>query len=254
MRIKQTILNLGIVFCLSAAAASAMEADFGLIGLTTFENARLTAYCDGSVTPTPCDITFTFTHVGGRILKQSTLTLQPGTSGFLDLSAAQTGIAGLVQIDPCWKVLRGAAFASLQVFDTFTQRTRILINWGDRSVAQTGSVDFALVGITQFDTARMGAFCEGDGSVTPSPCSILFEFHDAAGKTVKQSRLILEPETGGFVDLKYAETGGTGRRVELQPCFTVERGTAVGSLSTIDNFTGLTITQAYPAALARAID
>lgn len=254
MQVKQKMLHLGIVFCLSAAAASAMEADFGLIGLTSFENARLTAYCDGSVTPTPCDITFTFTHVGGRVLKQSTMTLQPGTSGFVDLAVAQTGISGLVQIDPCWKVLRGAAFASLQVFDIFTQRTRILINWGDRSVARTGDVDFGLVGITQFDTARVGAFCEGDGSVTPSPCAVTFEFHDAGGKTIKQTTLILEPETGGFVDLKYNETGGAGRRVEIKPCFTVVRGTAVGTLSTIDNFTGLTITQAYPAALARAID
>jgi hypothetical protein len=229
-----------------------MEADFGLIGLSAFENARLAAYCDGSVTPVPCEITFTFTHVGGRVLKQSTMTLQPGTAGFLDLAAGQTGISGLVQIDPCWKVTRGAARASLQVFDIFSQRTRILINWGDRSVPRTGDVDFGLVGLTAFDTARLGAFCEGDGSVTPSPCSILFEFHDAAGKTVKQSRLILAPETGGFVHLRLAETGATARRVEIDPCFTVERGSAVGSLATIDNFTGLTITQAYPAALARA--
>src|SRR5204862_4598687 len=90
----------------TAALASAADANFGLIGIARFETARLTAYCDGSVTPTPCDITFEFHDIGGRTLKQAAMTLQPGTGGFVDLTPAETGIAGMVQIDPCWKVLR----------------------------------------------------------------------------------------------------------------------------------------------------
>src|SRR2546430_3635037 len=51
----------------------------------SFENARLTAYCDGSVKPVPCEVTFEFENLAGRTLKQATLTIQPNTSGFLDL-------------------------------------------------------------------------------------------------------------------------------------------------------------------------
>jgi hypothetical protein len=241
-----------ITFGMAAAAAAATEADFGLIGLTAVENARLTAYCDGSVAPAPCEITLEFHHISGRTLKQATLILQPGTGGFLDFSAAQSGIAGLVQIDPCWKVIRGAGFASLQVFDSFTQRTRLLINWGDRSTARTGDIDFGIAGLTQFDTARLSAFCEGDGSVEPSPCSITFEFHDLSGRVLKQTLLTLQPETGGFVDLRFAEAGTGGRRLELEPFLKVERGSAVGAFAIVDNFTGLTLVQAYPAALGRS--
>ena len=101
----------------TAALGMAAEVHFGPIQIAAFENARLTADCDGSVTPTPCEITFEFRHMGGRVLKQATMTIQPGTAGFLDLAAAQTGISGPVLLEPCWDVTRGSAFASLEVFD-----------------------------------------------------------------------------------------------------------------------------------------
>jgi hypothetical protein len=251
MRLNITSIRVLLLTLVTAAVGLAEEAHFGLIGITAFENARLTAYCDGSVVPAPCEITFEFHHITGRILKQATITLQPGTGGYLDLPAAQTGIPGTVQINPCWHVTRGAAFASLEVFDTLSQRTRILINWGDRPVTRAGDVDFALAGITPFDTARLSALCEGDGSVTPSPCDVTFEFHDINGRTLKQSRMTLQPETAGFLDLRLAEVGSTARRAELQACIKVERGTAVGAFAVVDNFTGLTLAQAYPAALAQ---
>jgi hypothetical protein len=242
-----------LVALATVGAGFGAEADFGLIGLTALENARLNAYCDGSVVPTPCEIVLTFRHIGGRTLKQTTLTLEPGTGGFLDLSAAQTGLGGTVQIDPCWKVLRGAGFASLEIFDTISQRTRLLASWSDRSVARSGDIDFAFAGITPFDTARVGAFCEGDGSVTPSPCEVTFEFHDASGRTVKQTQVTLQPETGGYADLRWSDlVAPTGRRAEINPCFKVLRGNVIASFSIVDNLTGLTLTQAYPAALARA--
>ena len=253
MKTQRLAIRFGLAFFLTVVAGlAANEVEFGLIGLTPLETARLTAYCDGSVTPIPCEVTFTFHHAGGRTLKQSTMTIQPGATGFLDLTAAQTGISGLVQADPCWKISRGAALASLEVFDVVSQRTRILSNWGDRSVPRTGDIDFAVAGITAFDTLRLGAYCEGDGSVTPSPCSMVYEFHDANGRLVKQGRMTLQPETGGFADLRFAEAGGTGRRAEIDPCWKVERGNIVASLAVVDNFTGLTLTQAYPAGLARA--
>lgn len=250
----------------AALAAAATEADFGLVGLAPFENARLTAVCDGSVAPSPCLVTFEFHDRSGRTLKETTLTLPAGAGGVLDFvappdpdrpglaeppeSVRPAGIANLVQLEPCIKVLRGAAFLSLEVFDRFSQRTRILINWGDRSRARTGDVDFGLAGITPFDTARLGAFCQSDGSSMPPPCDVTFEFHDLEGKVLKQSRMTLQPDTGGFLDLKLSETRSTSGRVEIDPCFKVAGGQAVGTFAILDNFFGLTLVQAYPAVPA----
>jgi hypothetical protein len=243
-----------------AAAAFATEADFGILTVTRVDTARLTAYCDvdGSVTPTPCDIVFEFHDLKGGTLKQATMVLQPGTGGYLDFTPAS---ASPVQIDPCWKILRGVGFASLEVFDIFTQRTRVLINWGDRPAPSRGDVDFGLVGLTQLDTLRVGVFCEEvDGSVAPSPCDVTVMYMNAQGRTVKESRLLLAPETGGFLDLKLSETGGTAAsRTEIHPCIKVASssdlplGAVVSSLAVIDGFTGLTITQAYPAVSVPAV-
>jgi hypothetical protein len=248
-------LSIGLLMLVTAGLGMAEEVHFGPIQIAAFENARLTADCDGSVEPTPCEITFEFRHMGGRVLKQTSMTIQPGASGFVDLAAAQTGISGPVLIEPCWKVTRGAAFASLEVFDTFSQRTRILINWGDRSIARSGDVDFGLAGLTPFDTLRMSAFCSDDQDVPgrlPAPCDVVFEFHDVQGRAIKETRMTLQPGTGGSADLRWPETGATARRVELDPCWKVAGGLAIGTLAVIDNLTGLTIAQAYPAALASA--
>jgi hypothetical protein len=232
-------------------AAAAVDADFGLIGITGFETARLNAFCDGSVVPTPCDITFEFHDVNGRTLKQVSMILQPETSGFADFSVgAAAFVPGRVEIDPCFKILRGTAQGSVEIFDNFTQRTRMVITWGDGARARSAAdVDFGTVAITRSDIARMGASCEGDGSVVPAPCDITFEFHDANGRVLKASRMSVPAGTGAFLDLRYPEAGSTERRVLIDPCWTVANGAAVLDLQTVDSFTGLTLTQAYPAAL-----
>lgn len=243
----------------TAAMAVAAQGDFGLVGISSIDTARLTAYCDDDATATPsaCDITFLFLGSRGTVLKQSTITVQPGNSGFLDFNLA--GGSSPVEIQPCWKVLRGTAMASLEVFDIFTERTRILINWGDRPVARTGDVDFGLAGITPFDTGRLSAYCEGDGSVAPPACDITFEFHDMAGRLIKQSRMILPANSGGYVDVKWAEIGTTARRVEIQPCWKgavggiVPLGSAIATFAVIDNFTGMTLAQTSPAAPLSAV-
>ena len=235
----------------AALPLAAAEADFGLIGITGFETARLNAFCDGSVVPTPCDITFEFHDINGGTLKQVFMTIQPEASGFVDFSmGAGLFVPGRVEIDPCWKILRGTAQASVEIFDNFTQRTRILINWGDGSRARSAAdVDFGAVAITRSDIARMGAFCEGDGSVAPQPCDITFEFHDANGRVLKSGRKSVPAGAGAVFDLSYAETGSTERRVLIDPCWTVANGAAVLDLQTVDSFTGFTLTQGYPSAL-----
>lgn len=246
-------MHVALLTLATASAGTAADFHFGPIQIASFENARLTAYCDGSVTP--CEVTFLFVHGGGRLLKQATMTIQPGTSGFLDLAAAQTGISGPVLIEPCWKVTRGAVLASLEVFDVFSLRTRILINWGDRSVPRLGDIDLGLVGITPFDTGRLSAFCpaEQDTPGRPAlPCDVTFEFHDAQGRLLKQTDITLQPGTSGFADLRFAETRTAARRVEIEPCWKVAGGAAAATFSVLDTFSGLTIAQAYPATLASA--
>jgi hypothetical protein len=245
----KTCLALLAILAAVLPAAAAVDADFGLVGITGFETARLNAFCDGSVVPTPCDITFEFHDINGRTLKQVSMVIQPETSGFVDFSVgAATFVPGRVEIDPCFKIIRGTAQASVEIFDNFTQRTRLLINWGDGARARSAAdVDFGTVAITRSDIARMGAFCEGDGSVMPA-CDITFEFHDANGRVLKLERKSVPAGTGAFLDLRYSEVGSTERRVSIDPCWTVANGAAVLDLQTVDSFTGLTLTQAYPAA------
>ena len=137
---------------ITAAVSFGATSHFGLVPLGRLDTARLTVYCDddGSATPVPCDITLEFHDTRGALVKQTSMTLQLGSSGYLDF---QAGIGqDTVGIDPCWKILRGAAMASVEVFDALTQRTRILIDWADQMTPRTGDVDFGLVGITPFDT------------------------------------------------------------------------------------------------------
>lgn len=245
------------LFVLIAAAfpAAAIEADFGLIGITSIETARLNAFCDGSVTPTPCDITLEFHDISGRTLKQVSMIIQPESSGFLDFSlGAGLFVPGRVEIAPCWTILRGTAQASVEIFDNFTLRTRLLINWGDGAVARSAAdVDFGAVAITRSDFARMSASCDGDGSVVPA-CDIVFEFHDANGRVLKSERKSVPAGASVFSDLHYAEAGSTERRVTIEPCWTVASGAAVLNLQTIDTLTSLTVTQAYPSSLVSAVN
>ncbi len=241
-----------------AALSVAGDSHFGLVTVGRIDTVRLTAVCDNdsSTTPTPCDIVFELHDIQGAILKQSRMALQPGTGGFLDFNSTSPNP---VELEPCWKVAGGVAVASLEIFDIFSQRAGVLINWGDRSAPRTGDVDFGLVGLTPLDTLRLGVFCAGDGSVTPPPCDVTFNFSDAQGRTLKQSRLILAAGASGWLDLKWSELGASASRVEIQPCWKVASGGAsplgpvVGSLAVLDRFTGLTIAQSYPAALVSAI-
>src|SRR5689334_20351331 len=85
----------------------ATDVHFGPTPIAATETARMIAYCDGSVAPTPCLITFEFRSPGGSLLFSDTRTIQPGAAGFADLPAARAGIGrGLGEIDPCWDIQR----------------------------------------------------------------------------------------------------------------------------------------------------
>ncbi len=238
-------------FWAGALPAAAFVGHFGPTGVSSLETARLNVFCDGSQTLTPCDITFVFLDPSGNILKQASVFLQPETVGFLDYTPAGASfLPARVKISPCWTVLRGTAQATLEIFDNFTRRTRLLIPWSDAAMPRSDAdVDFGAVAITQFDIAEMGVFCTPEGS---APCDVTLEFHNSTGGVFKSARLSLLPGTSGHVDFHFSDASSAGGRVLIQPCWTVASGAAVLNFETVDAPTGLTITHAYPAAIMSA--
>ncbi len=242
-------ISIGLIATIPAGAA---EVHFGTLGITAIETARLSAFCSDE-SPSPCEVTFIFHDLAGRIFKQATMTLLPGRGDSLDLRLAETGLpARRGEIVPCVKVASGAAFGNVQMFDNFIQRTRVVTNYADRLQARTGELHVGSVGITPFDTARLNAFCPADATRTDGgsaePCEVTFIFHDNAGRIFKQATMTLPPGKAGFLDLRLSETGLTARRVEIEPCFRVGRGGAITNFEMIDSLTGLTLLLANPAA------
>jgi len=235
-----------------AAFAGAADVHFGPTSLASTETARLNAYCDGSVVPGPCQVKFEFFAVDGSVLLAETISLAPGAAGFVDLPAAKAGIGrGRGTIAPCWDIAFGAARASLEVFDSATMQTRVLINWGDRSMPRSGEVDFAPAAITRGDMASLGAYCPAADGGGGDACRVVFEFHDATGRTVKQSSAFIPAGASAALDLGWGEFGDVSRRVTIVPCIKVgDGGPAVATLSIVHVAQELPAVQTYPAALA----
>ena len=123
------------------------------------------------------------------------------------------------------------------------------------TLAGADEVHFAVTGITSIETGRLTAFCTGHmgpiGETTPPPvpCEVSLLFHNLRGTVVKEETMVLQPGTGGFLDLRGSEVSKAGR-VEIDPCYKVTLGAIVGGIQLIDNLTGLTTVLASPAALA----
>jgi hypothetical protein len=226
---------------------------FGLIGFLPFETARLNAFCDGSVVPAPCTANLEFHDQNGALLKFAQLNLAPGTGGSVDL-ATPNGIAGgASEVVPSFELGSGNIFTSLELFDSSSSRTRLLIDWGDGAMPQTGNGSFGMAGISAFDRGRASAFCPAANGSTdrPAPCDVSFEFHDVSGKVLKTSRLTVQSGTASFVDLTSQETESRDRRVEVEAIWQVTAGAPVLTFAIVDN-SGLTITDNFPATRAMA--
>jgi len=253
MRITRTTTAVRLItLSLSLAAfAGAADVHFGPTSLASTETARLNAYCDGSVVPGPCQVKFEFFAVDGSVLLAETISLAPGTAGFVDLPAAKAGIGrGRGTIDPCWDIAFGGALASLEIFDSATMQTHVLINWGDRSMPRSGDVDFAPAAITRGDTAGLGAYCPAADGGGGDACRVVFEFHDAAGRTVKQSSAFIMPGASASLNLDWGESGDVSRRVTVRPCIKVgDGGPAVATLTIVHVSQELPAVQTYPATL-----
>src|SRR5215471_19047499 len=127
------------LFLLPLIGLQAAEYPLGMMGIAPADTARLTAFCSDEAPADPCDVTFHFHDQRGQVIKQSTLILKPGYSGFLDIRAAEiAGGSGRVTIIPCFLVDRGQVIGAVRIFDMFTQRQRLLANMADRSQARGG--------------------------------------------------------------------------------------------------------------------
>ena len=114
---------------------------------------------------------------------------------------------------------------------------------------ERGPAEFGLIGVTAFETARLNAFCSSDPSVPPGPCAVSFEFLDIGGRTLKQTTMTLQPDTGGFLDLRPVEAGLTSNRLTVLARLRVGRGGAIAPLEVFDNSTGRTSIFAHPGTL-----
>jgi hypothetical protein len=220
-------------------------------GISPEQTARLSAFCDGSVTPAPCNATLEFHDIHGVLLNQTHLNLRPGETGFLDQQPPDPDRP--MEVIPKWFLNEGSANLSFEVSDTENLRTRFFVNWADGSVAKTGNLDSGPVSLTRGDTGRLEVYCDGsvrvEGTLRFASCQAGLAFHDTNGRLLKQSHLNLAPGTAGFLDLTFDETRSMDRRAVVIPSLNVTGGPAVGSLAVLDSATGITITQSSPAML-----
>lgn len=93
-----------------------------MAGITAFDKGRASAFCpaaNGSTDrPAPCDVSFEFHDVSGKLLKASRLTVKPGTVGFVDLTWQETeSREQRVEVEPVWQVTSGAPVLTFGIVD-----------------------------------------------------------------------------------------------------------------------------------------
>jgi hypothetical protein len=123
------------------SVAKAGNLDSGPVSLTRGDTGRLKVYCDGSVRVegtlrfASCQADLAFHDTNGRLLKQSRLTLAPGTAGFLDLTFDETrSLDRRAVVIPSLNVTGGPAVGSLAVLES---ATGITITQSSPAVLQT---------------------------------------------------------------------------------------------------------------------
>lgn len=103
------------------------ELHFGPTGLAGLEAGRLAAHCPAphgtAEVAQPCEVALMFLDPNGRPVKQSTASLLPGGTAFLDLGPRELGNARRREIVPCVRVLRGAAIGGYSQIDLLTGLT-----------------------------------------------------------------------------------------------------------------------------------
>ena len=121
-----------------ASRPTAVEFNFGMIGITRGQTARLSMLNLGRE---PINLSLNFTDSAGRLIKRSFETVEGGHAIFLDLTPGTVDdVAGRLQIHASIEASGGRGGAgrqiipTLEVFDNDTGRTRVALGACDGSV------------------------------------------------------------------------------------------------------------------------
>ena len=230
----------------------------GIVGMYAHRpgvTSQLNAICSNS-TSSPCDVALEFHDIHGVLVSQTETTLRPGQATSLDQPVSRDFMPDAGELIPRWYLKSGNADVSFEIIDSSTMRSNFFVNWADGSVSKMGNLNSGPVGITPFDTVRVKVYCDGsvrsgEAAAISAPCSATLGFADSAsGRTLKQSRMVLQPGTAGYLDLFYEDTPQTATREEVRPMITVNGGNAIGGFAILDRGTGGTVTQSFPASSA----
>ena len=145
--IRRSLPLLSCFLAVVASAAAQNGSGFPMVGIASGQSARINALNTANqapTNPTSCTVTLQFVDTSGKLLKQTTVNLQPGTSTSLDLSWDELSVSDLRSevraillygysggANPPIEILRqsvcGGLVPSLEVFDNATGRTNFIL-------------------------------------------------------------------------------------------------------------------------------
>jgi hypothetical protein len=206
------------------AWAQSVNPQFGMVGIAYGETLRLNVV---AYPPSPCNATIGFLNHDGVVPPPQpvkSVSLSPGQSDFVDLTAAALGIqpGGRPEFQPVVSLtpqpLPGAApsvcAASVELFLSQTGASQVAVSQPDTAIPNVAP-QFGMVGIASGDTLRLNVV-----AYPPSPCNATIGFLTSTGEPapIPDKTVSLNPNEADFVDLHAAAVGlNAGERAELHP-------------------------------------
>jgi hypothetical protein len=200
---------------------------FGMTGLAAGQTLRLNVV---AFPPNPCVATIGFLNRDGVAPASNpskTVSLAPGQSDFVDLTADALGIlaGGRREFQPVVSVAQSSdpsvpnmCGASVEVFTSATGATQVATSAPETAVANVAP-QFGMVAIALGQTLRLNVV-----AWPPDPCVAVIGFLTATGapSPIQNKVVSLDPNHADFIDL-HADMLGlqAGERAELQPVVTL---------------------------------
>lgn len=214
-----------IVGTLGASAAHAqtppVNPQFGMVGLAAGQTIRLNIV---AFPPNPCNAAIGFLNKNGNTPQpdpSKTVSLAPGQSDFVDLTAGALGIqpGGRREFQPV-AILSDATSAcgvTVEVFNSATGADLVAAPQPEPN-APGVAPQFGMIGITAGETLRLNVV-----AYPPNPCVADIGFLNGAGLPAVQDTVVtLGPNQAGLLDLHAVTLGlQAGDRAELQPVVTL---------------------------------
>jgi hypothetical protein len=206
------------------AWAQSVNPQFGMVGLASGETLRLNVV---AYPPNPCNATIGFLNHDGAVPPNQpvkTVSLSPGQSDFVDLTAAALGIPTggrrefqpvvLLAPQPDPNAAPSVCAASVELFIGQTGASQVAVSQPD-TAAPNVAPQFGMAGIALGQTLRLNVV-----AWPPDPCVAMIGFLTSSGQPapVPDKTVSLNPNEADFVDLHAAALGlQAGERAELQP-------------------------------------